>query len=176
MIKGIKYIIKRCLADLVSLGQQYEEEEKMRKYGFPISVSVYNVSVEGNVSIGEHTYINEYSRIDAGTKSYVKIGRHCAIGRNVHITSKTHDLNRPTTDETHTTILHKESSVSIGSYVWIGDKVTILPGVEIGDYAIIGAHSLVTKSVKEFEIVGGIPAKHIRFNTTHYKYNVKSVQ
>ena len=170
MVK-VKNIIKRLLAKILDLALEYKQEEKKKKFRLPPSVSIYNVSLEGNVSIDEFTYINERSRIDSGANSLVKIGKHCAIGREVHITSKTHDLRQPTTDETHTSILHKESDVVIGDYVWIGDKVTILPGVEIGNYAVIGAHSLVTKDVKQFEIVGGIPAKHIRFNSSHYKFN-----
>lgn len=122
------------------------------------------------MSFGEHTYINEGSRIDSGTASKVMIGRHCAIGRFVHITSKTHDLSRPTTDEDNPHIKHVEADVLIGDYVWIGDKVTILPGVKIGNYAVVGAHSLVTRNVKPFEVVGGIPAIHIKFNTVHYLY------
>lgn len=173
MVK-VKNIIKRLLAKILDLALEYKQEEKKRKFRLPPSVSIYNVSLEGNVSIDEFTYINERSRIDSGANSLVKIGKHCAIGREVHITSKTHDLRQPTTDETHNTILHKESDVVIGDYVWIGDKVTILPGVEIGNYAVIGAHSLVTKNVKQFEIVGGIPAKHIRFNSSHYKFTKMS--
>ena len=120
--------------------------------------------------IGEFTYINEFSRIDSGKCSKVTIGRHCAIGRFVHITSKTHSLLSPTTDENTLVIEQEEDDVFIGNYVWIGDKVTILPGVKIGDYAIVGAHSLVTRDVRPFEIVGGAPASHIRFNLTHYRY------
>lgn len=120
--------------------------------------------------IGEHTYINDYSRIDSGDSSKVVIGRHCAIGRYVHITSKSHDLTQPTTDELHSTIRQKEADVIIGNYVWIGDKVTILPGVRIGDYSVVAAHAVVTKSVNNFEIVGGIPAKVIRINSAHYNF------
>ena len=58
----------------------------------------------------------------------------------------------------------------MGNYVWIGDHVFIKHGVTIGDYAIIGANSVVITDVQPFEIVGGVPAKHIRFNTDHYKF------
>lgn len=148
---------------------QYEYEQLRKKFNFDSTVSVYGVSIEGNVSIGKHTYINEFSRVDTGPGSRIQIGSHCAIGRYVHITSKEHDLFQPTTDEDHPVIKHAEADVMIGNYVWIGDKVTILPGVIISDYAIIGAHSLVNTNVKAFEIVGGIPSRHIGFNTKHYR-------
>ena len=50
----------------------------------------------------------------------------------------------------------------VGNDVWIGEKVTILPGVHIGDGAIIGACSVVTKDVEPYTIVGGNPARVIR--------------
>ena len=50
----------------------------------------------------------------------------------------------------------------IGNDVWIGHKATIMAGVQIGDGAIIAAHSLITKNVEPYAIVGGNPAKEIR--------------
>ena len=50
----------------------------------------------------------------------------------------------------------------VGNDVWIGREATILPGVTIGDGAVIGAHSVVTKDVRPYEIVAGNPARHIR--------------
>ena len=52
--------------------------------------------------------------------------------------------------------------VSIGNDVWIGSRVTILPGVNIGDGAIIAAGAVVTKDVPSYAIVGGVPAKLLR--------------
>ena len=52
--------------------------------------------------------------------------------------------------------------VIIGNDVWIGINVSIMGGVTIGDGAIIGSHSLVTKNVEPYTIVGGVPAKKIR--------------
>lgn len=56
----------------------------------------------------------------------------------------------------------KNIYVKIGNDVWIGANVIILAGVEIADGAIIAAGSVVTKNVKPYDIVGGIPAKVIR--------------
>ena len=120
--------------------------------------------------IGSNSYFNYSCRIDSGQNSKITIGRHCAVGRWVHITSKTHALEFPTTAEDNFQIGHKESDVKIGDYVWIGDHVYVGPGVTIGDYAIIGANSMVNRDVQPFEIVGGVPARHIRFNTEHRNF------
>ena len=149
--------------------QQYQREQLRQKFNLPQSVSFHQLSLEGDITIGEHTYLNDFTRIDSGPHSEVKIGKYCAIGRYVHITSKTHDLSQTTANE-NGPIKIIENSVLIGNHVWIGDKVTILPGVKVGDHSIIAAHAVVSNDVKPFEIVGGIPAKHIRFNTEHHLY------
>jgi len=166
----IRDFVLNLLSSAYNLVVQHHKGQQRKEFGLPASVEFNSISLEGNVSIGEYTYVNDFSRIDSGNSSSIKIGKHCAIGRYVHITSRTHDLLQPTTDETHSKALHAEADVLIGDYVWIGDKVTILPGVRIGDYAVIAAHAVVTKNVNDFEIVGGIPAKLIRVNTKHYKF------
>lgn len=57
---------------------------------------------------------------------------------------------------------HEKKSVSIGHDVWIGANSIILPGVEIGEGAVIGAGSVVTRSVAPFSVVAGVPARMIR--------------
>lgn len=53
-------------------------------------------------------------------------------------------------------------SIEIGSDVWIGDNVSVLPNIKIGHGAIIGTGSVVTKDVEPYTIVGGVPAKFIK--------------
>lgn len=135
------------------------------------SVVLGNVEFVGkNIIIGKGSYINDGGVISSGKTSSVTIGEHCAIGRYVHITAKTHSLVRPTTDEETRILPETEKNTCIGDYVWIGDKVFIKEGINIGSFAIIAANSVVVKDVEPFEIVGGIPARHIRFNDKHYKY------
>lgn len=164
-------IIKRIASKILRLANQYSKEQLRTRFNLPPTVSYEFLSLEGNILIGDHTYLNDYTRVDTGVSSKVVIGKHCAIGRFVHITSKTHNLSQPTTDDLHPEIAEHEADVLIGDFVWIGDKVTVLPGVQIGSYAIIAAHAVVTSNVKPFEIVGGVPARHIRFNQQHYKYS-----
>jgi acetyltransferase-like isoleucine patch superfamily enzyme len=149
---------------------RFQNEALRSKFRLPESVSFFNISIEGNLTIGDFTYINDYTRIDTGLHAKIKIGKHCAIGRYVHITAKTHSMRRPTRDDLHGTHETVEGDINIGDCVWIGDHVVILPGVTIGDHAVVGAHTLVKSDVKPFEVVAGVPAKHIRINTDHYQY------
>ncbi|TOB35760.1 hypothetical protein CGK06_26050 [Vibrio parahaemolyticus] len=57
---------------------------------------------------------------------------------------------------------YQNAPIVIGNDVWIGFNSTILPGVSIGDGAVIAAHSVVTKDVPSYTVVGGIPAKEIK--------------
>lgn len=150
--------------------EDYKIKQKMKQLGIPDTVRISRSEINGNVSIGEFTYIAPWSIITTGVSSKVAIGKYCAIGRYVSITSRGHSLELPTADEEHENHEHVEKDTIIGDYVWIGDHAFIKHGVIIGNYAIIGAGSVVVKDVKPFEIVGGVPAKHIRFNTEHYRY------
>lgn len=65
----------------------------------------------------------------------------------------------------------EEKPVYIGNDVWIGSRVTILPGVSIGNGAIIGAAAVVTKDVPEYAIVGGNPARILKWRGQHQPKN-----
>lgn len=130
-----------------------------------------------NVTIGTHTYGNP--KIFMWTDKYgVKIGNFCSIAKNcIIIVDGNHKTNLITTYPLKEKLMNcnyskypigKGEGVKIGNDVWIGLNVTILPGVKIGDGAVIGAGSMVTKNVEDYEIVAGNPAKHIK-----YRFNEK---
>lgn len=116
----------------------------------------------GNISVGRGTYIRS-GEIVAGPAS-VSIGKYCAIGANVSIRARSHDLRAPTATETRQVNGRVWADITIGNYVWIGNNVFIKHGVTVHDHAIIGANSVVVRDVPARAIVGGVPAKIIRFN------------
>ena len=65
-----------------------------------------------------------------------------------------------------------KGDVRIGNDVWIGYRSIILSGVSIGNGAVIGAGSVVTKDVKEYEIVGGVPAQHLKNRFNDYEIQI----
>lgn len=85
----------------------------------------------------------------------IHIGDYTQIGPNVGIISANHDP--------HKNDVHAPSDVRIGAYGWIGMNAVILPGVTLGDFTIVGAGSVVTKSFADgYCVVAGNPARLIR--------------
>ena len=107
-----------------------------------------------NIKIGKNVFINACCRFQ--DQGGIEIGDGSLIGHNTTIATLNHDFN-PLKRQNLT-----PSPVKIGKNVWIGSDCTILPGVEIGDGAIIGAGSVVTKSVPKNTIAVGNPARVIK--------------
>lgn len=111
-----------------------------------------------NIFLGNNVHVQRHVYIWAGKKSKIVIGDNTIIGPGSFITSDNHGLrkNQLIRDQEG-----NEKNISIGSDVWLGAYSIILPGVKIGDGAVIAAGSVVTKNVEKFSIVGGVPAKQL---------------
>jgi maltose O-acetyltransferase len=163
----IKYIpiIDELSAFILNRARSYKKNKLLKSRNIHSSVRIgINCLIDKNVFIGKGTYLGAGCQLYSGNFSRVDIGDYCAIGYNVHIKSRTHDLAKPTADKFGSN-KRKEQDIFIGDNVWIGDHVFIKEGITIGSNAIIGANSVVVNDVKEREIVGGVPARHIKFNT-----------
>jgi maltose O-acetyltransferase len=113
---------------------------------------------------GSEIEIGDYSGIgiNCQTCGPIKIGNDVMMGSDVIILTEKHNFERvdiPIRQQG----FYPRKPVVIDDDVWIGTRVIILPGIRIGKGAIIGAGAVVTKDVPEYAIVGGNPAKVIRF-------------
>ena len=129
-------------------------------YGRGVLIDTGTV-VESDVSIGDYSYVNKNSSVENCT-----IGKYCSISSGVYICPFEHDIHRVSTSpRTGDGRSHgkKRRPVTIGNDVLISLNAIILEGVTIGDGAVIAAGAVVNKDVKPYEIVGGVPAKHIGY-------------
>lgn len=120
------------------------------------------IHAPGRLSIGAGSKILNKVILDA--RGGIRIGEVTQIGFESIILTSSHrfdDDTRPIIDQGMT-----NQPVEIGSDVWLGTRVIVLPGVTIGDHAIVGAGSVVTQDVPVWAIVGGNPARLIRYRTS----------
>lgn len=122
------------------------------------------------VNMKRYSYIGSNNSItNTEIGAFCSIASYCAIGGGKHpidwvstspyFYSKRSSLKQSFSDKNYI----EEEKVKIGNDVWVGEKCFIKSGVTIGDGAIIGAHSVVTKDVPSYSIVVGSPAKVIRY-------------
>lgn len=149
-----------------------------------------NIIKSPNIIVGDYTYYDNYnsSPLDFEKENvlfnYLEfgdrliIGKFCAIASGVKFImgSANHRINSVTTypfnvfggawqevTKPHLSELPHKGDTIIGNDVWMGRESIIMPGVKIGDGAIIAAYSVVTKDVEPYSLVGGNPAKFIKY-------------
>ena len=150
-------------------------ENKIEGYGFVEEFCLINSwKIRGFFSIGAYTNISKNANIRD-----VIIGRFSKIDTNVNIGKFLGEKNIFSNSDFSNGIpqvissdyekisknrffYNKTPLTKIGNDVWIGQNVTIMPGIKIGDGAIIAANSTVVKSVEPYTIYGGNPAKFIK--------------
>ena len=113
------------------------------------------------LKVGVFSVVNQDCRLD--TRGKIEIGDCTSISPETAILTADHN--------TQSKAFHgRIRPVVIGNQVWIGTRATILPGVKIGDGAVVAAGAVVTKDVPNFVIVAGIPAKQIGVRPTELRY------
>ena len=117
------------------------------------------ISSPAGIEIGDNVCINHHTTITG--RGSLKIGNFVMIGQNCSILTGSHGF----ADSTKPMMFQGQicGPIEIGDDVWLGANVVVLPNVKIGRGAIVGANAVVTEDIPEFAIVGGVPAKLIRY-------------
>ena len=112
-----------------------------------------------DIEIGNYIFINRMTHICATVNSKIVIKDNCLIGPNVTIIAATHDTTSDFKKRCHVI----PNNIIIEKNVWIGTGAIIIGDITIGENSIIGAGSVVTKSIPKNCIAVGVPAKVKRF-------------
>ena len=122
------------------------------------------------VEVGKYTY-GDLNILNFSDEVHVKIGHYCSIASNVYfLACADHNINTISTFPYKVKCLYcaeneaiSKGDIIVGDDVWIGQGAIILSGITIGQGAVVAAGAVVTKDVPPYAIVGGNPAKVIKY-------------
>lgn len=157
-------ISQEALRLTAEINGSYHEQEDLRALfsqliGRPVDDSFmlfppFYTDCGKNIHIGKQVFINMGCKFQ--DQGGIFIGDGTLIGHNVVLAT----LNHAKSPKDRSTMI--PAPIHIGNHVWIGSNATVLPGVTIGDGAIVAAGAVVTRDVPDNTVVGGIPARIIR--------------
>lgn len=135
-----------------------------------------NVTIRGrvvimspqNVEIGHDVLLNSDCKI--GGQNGIKIGNFVQLAYNVNLVSEDHAYDNPLLPIKNQGY-KKTGPIIVEDDVWIGANAVIMPNITIGRGSIIGANAVVTKDIEPYAIVGGVPAKLIK-----YRFDKKTIE
>lgn len=153
---------------------KYIYKYSVKKYGKQDNLARYFVEKYQGTEVGKYTYgyssivsnkvvssIGAYSSIAAGVKVVINGHRYDFVSSSPILTHKNFSFLEQ--DRSLELLTNAEHSINIGNDVWIGENVILFEGVTIGDGAVIAAGSIVLKNIPPYAIVGGVPAKVIKY-------------
>lgn len=132
----------------------------------------YSISSPSKLSIGSNTWIGEgfFAKCEGG----VNIGSGVIISRGAEIWTANHNYDSDDLQSLPYDRRFVLKPVNIGNNVWIGSRVTIIPGVSIGEGAVIGAGAVVAHDIPPLAVVGGNPAKVIKYRNREVYEKLKT--
>lgn len=155
-------------------GKRFIEINKGFTTGYGCRLEAYPVNENKVLFIGKNFQMNDYVHITA--MENVKIGDNVLFASKIYISDCSHGSYLGNQFDSHPDSVPKDRAmyskpVQIEDNVWLGEFVSVLPGVTIGRGTIVGANSVVSKSLPSYVIAVGIPAKPIKkFNFQTQKW------
>lgn len=155
---------EEALKGCMQLNNSYHAPSEIRKLFSEITseevddsfrlVPPFHTDFGKNIHVGRNVFINSGCHFQ--DQGGITIGDNVLIGHNVILATINHDLDPGKERHNH------HSPIVIGESVWIGSAAVILPGVTIGEWAVVAAGAVVTKDVEPYTVVGGVPARLLR--------------
>jgi len=120
--------------------------------GTPFVHQRARIQIPWNLTLHDRACLGD--RANAYTLGEIEIGPRTVIAQEAYLCTGTHDLNDPRWPL-------QVAKITVGADVFIGARAFIMPGITIGDHAVVGACSLVHKDVQPRTVVSGNPAKRL---------------
>lgn len=180
----MKYLLRPIAARFLLWRKNKRNQSFIEDHNISLNMQTgrYSMIRKGS-EITFDTVLGDYSYI-SGPRAYVDgaiIGKFCSIARQVTLGVKGHNYHWVTTSPIIQSVAYgmvnerveapQKGPVVVGNDVWIGMNANVLGGVKIGDGAVVAADAVVTKDVPPYAIVGGNPARIIK-----YRFNEETIK
>ena len=163
ILGGLKNLFNSNISCLAFVSSNNDLDKK--------AVIYRGVKIKGS-KVGAYSYISPNTEVENA-----EIGKFCSIADHCRIGMGTHNINQISTSPIFTQKVNGTKTqwinenvhdspllkVKLGNDVWVGSRAMILGGVTVSDGAVIGAGAIVTKNVPAYAVVGGVPAKIIKY-------------
>ena len=116
------------------------------------------------LDVADRVTVGWFAELDA--RAGIQIASDVNISSHAKLITGSHDIDDPM-------FASDFRPIKIGHHVWIGTGAMVLPGVEIGDGAVVAAGAVVTRDIPPYEVWGGVPARFIRKRSEDLRYSMK---
>lgn len=175
--KGIKWVLKQYLNGWMLFMVRHLGKHPSQKYRLFMLKHVFRMDIERdvviyggftmrapwNISVGKGTVIGNYSHLDG--RNGIVIGENVNFSTSACIYTEQHDINDP-----YFRSLNSGGKVVINDRAWISSRTTVLPGITVGEGAVLASGAVAVRDLDPFTVYGGVPAKKIGDRSKDLRY------